>query len=158
MAIRRTNRGTPIDIDALLASNQNVMAIGNMRVNAAGDLLGAHGEIIQKNEDRVRAYYKNNPKSSTAKASLKGKLPESSDQEIAAAAEAAAAVKTAQTSKENQRTAKPKRASAPAAEPDVAQPSEFDVPEDTGEPVAYKEVELPNGDIEMVPVYKQSDL
>lgn len=158
MAIRRTNRGTPIDIDALLASNQNVMAIGNMRVNAAGDLLGPHGEIIQKNEDRVRAYYKNNPKSSTAKASLKGKLPESNEQEIAAAAEAASAVKTAKTQQENTRTAKPKRASAPAAEPDLTQPSEFDVPEETGEPLGFKEVELPNGDIEMVPVYKQSDL
>lgn len=155
MAIRRTNRGTPIDMDALLSSNQNVMAVGNMRVNAAGDLLGQNGEIIQKNEDRVRAYYRDNPKSSTAKASLKGKMPLANEQEITAAAEAAPAVKTAQTERENARVAKARRASVPVAAPDAAQPTEFDAPEQTGEPVSYTEVELPNGDIEMVPVYKK---
>lgn len=155
MAIRRTNRGTPIDMDALLAANQSVVAVGNMRVNAAGDLLGERGEIIQKNEDRVRAYYRDNPKSSTARASLKGKLPGPTEEEIAAATESAAAVKTAATAQENKRTTKARRPIAPV-EPD--QPSEFDAPEQAGEPLGYKEVELPNGDIEMVPIYKKSDL
>lgn len=155
MAIRRTNRGTPIDMDALLAANQSVVAVGNMRVNAAGDVLGERGEIVQKNEDRVRAYYRDNPKSSTSRASLKGKLPGATDAEISAAAEAAPAVKTAATAQENKRTAKARRPSTPV-QPD--QPSEFDAPEDTGSPLGYREVELPNGDIEMVPVYKKSDL
>lgn len=155
MAIRRTNRGTPIDMDALLAANQSVVAVGNMRVNAAGDLLGERGEIIQKNEDRVRAYYRDNPKSSTARASLKGKLPGPTEEEIATATESAAAVKTAATAQENKRTTKARRPVAPV-EPD--QPSEFDAPEQAGEPLGYKEVELPNGDIEMVPIYKKSDL
>lgn len=155
MAIRRTNRGTPIDMDALLAANQSVVAVGNMRVNAAGDVLGERGEVILKNEDRVRAYYRDNPKSSTARASLKGKLPGATEEELAAATEAAAAVKTAATAQENKRTAKARRPSAPVA-PD--QPSEFDAPEQAGEPLGYKEVELPNGDIEMVPVYRKSDL
>lgn len=157
MAIRRSNRGTPIDMDALLAANQNVRAIGNMRVNAAGDLLGERGEVILKNEDRVRAYYRDNPKSSTAKTSLKGKMPGATDHELADAADASAAVKTATTEKENRRTAKPKRQSA-ALQPDEPQPSEFDAPEDQGEPLGYQEVELPNGDIEMVPIYKRPDL
>jgi hypothetical protein len=36
----------------------------------------------------------------------------------------------------------------------VVEPEEFDAP---AEPVGYREVELPNGDIEMVPVYKSED-
>lgn len=155
MAIKRSNRGTPVDMDALMASNPNTIAVGNMRVNAAGDRLGSRGEIVEKNEDRVRAYYRDNPKSSTAKASLKGKMPGSTDQELATAAEAASSVKTAATAQENKRTAKARRPSTPV-QPD--QPSEFDAPEDTGEPLSYKEVELPNGDIEMVPVYKRADV
>ena len=42
------------------------------------------------------------------------------------------------------------------AEPLPEEPAEFDPPESI-EPVGYKEVELPNGDIEMVPVYKQEE-
>lgn len=159
MAIRRSNRGVPVDMDALLASNQNIMAIGNMRVNAAGDVLGSRGEVIQKNEDRVRSYYKNNPQSSTTKMSLKGKMPGATDQEREDAAAYENLVKTAATEKENKRTAKNKRQTSTLTPdepmtPDVPQPSEFDAPEEQGEPLSYREVELPNGDIEMVPVYK----
>jgi len=38
--------------------------------------------------------------------------------------------------------------------PPVEEPEEFDAPK---EPVGYKEVELPNGDIEMVPIYKDDN-
>jgi hypothetical protein len=141
-------------MDALLAANQTVMAVGNMRVNAAGDVLGDHGEITQKNEDRVRAYYKNNPTSSTATASLKGKLPGASDDEITDAR--SAAPKTSDTERENKRTMNKARRPMPVAEPDQPEPSEFDAPE--VEPLGHKEVELPNGDIEMVPIYKKSEL
>lgn len=157
MVVRRSNRGASIDMDALISANNNVPALGNMRVNAQGDVLGVHGEIVQKNEDRVRAYYQNNPKSSTAHASLKGAMPGHTEQEQSQAEAQASAVKTAATAKENARTAKAKKASAPL-QPDVPQPTEFDAPEETSEPLGYREVELPNGDIEMVPVYKQEDL
>lgn len=157
MAIKRSNRGNPVDMDALLAANQNTIAVGNMRVNAAGDRIGSRGEIIEKNEDRVRAYYRDNPKSSTAKASLRGRMPGTTEQELASAAEAAGSVKTAATAQENRRTAKSRKPGVPV-QPDQPQPSEFDAPEDTGEPLGYKEVELPNGDIEMVPVYNKADL
>lgn len=142
MTIKRTNRGVPIDFDALISKASDSTAVGNMRVNAQGDVLGPGGEIVLKNEDRVRAYYKNNPRSSTS-TSLKG---EAVSQKLQPDSESAvAAPKTAATAKENVRTAKP----TPVAEPD-----EFDAP---NEPVGYTEVELPNGDIEMVPVYKNED-
>lgn len=125
MVTRRTHKGTEIDIDALVKNTPlNKPAVGNMRVNARGDVLGPQGEIVQKSEDRARAYYKDNPKSSTANASLKGK----------------------------EKTLRP----------DVVTPSqvvdngleEFDAPQ---EPLGYKEVELENGNIQMVPYYKEED-
>lgn len=143
MTIKRTNRGVSIDFDALMAKAGDSTAVGNMRVNAQGDVLGKGGEIVQKNEERVRAYYKNNPRSSTS-ASLKGETPA---QKLQPDTVATGAPKTAATAKENVRTAKP------APEP-VAEPDEFDAP---NEPIGYREVELPNGDIEMVPVYKSDD-
>ena len=143
MTIKRSNRGASIDFDALIAKAGDSTAVGNMRVNAQGDVLGKGGEIVQRNEDRVRAYYKNNPRSSTS-ASLKGDTP---TQKLQPDTPISNAPKTAATAKENVRTAMPQ------AQP-VAEPDEFDAP---NEPVGYREVELPNGDIEVVPVYKSED-
>ena len=141
MTIKRSNRGIPIDFDALMAkAGSDLTAVGNMRVNAQGDVLGPNGTVVQKNEDRVRAYYKNNPRSSTASASLKGEMPA---QKLQPDTPAPAEVKTAKTAKENVRTAPP-----------VVEPEEFDAPV---EPIGYKEVTQPNGDIEMVPVYKKDE-
>lgn len=150
MTLRRSNRGTPIDMDSLIAaSNVTSPAVGNMSVNAKGDKLGARGEVVQKNEDRVRAYYRDNPRSSNSRVSLKGDAPTSKLAPDTDAKPPVGAPKTAKTAAENVRTAKP----APAPEP-VAEPDEFTAPQ---EPIGYKEVELPNGDIEMVPVYKSED-
>ena len=143
MTIKRSNRGASIDFDALMAKAADSTAVGNMRVNAQGDVIGKGGEIVQRNEDRVRAYYKNNPLSSTS-ASLKGDTP---TQKLQPDTPISNAPKTAATAKENVRTAMPQ------AQP-VAEPDEFDAP---NEPVGYREVELPNGDIEVVPVYKSED-
>lgn len=143
MTIKRSNRGASIDFDALMAKAADSTAVGNMRVNAQGDVIGKGGEIVQRNEDRVRAYYKNNPRSSTS-ASLKGDTP---TQKLQPDTSISNAPKTAATAKENVRTAMPQ------AQP-VVEPDEFDAP---NEPVGYREVELPNGDIEVVPVYKSED-
>ena len=59
MVQRKTNKGQVIDFEALMA--QNSPALGNMRVDADGNRLGPNGEIIEKREDRVRAYYKDHP-------------------------------------------------------------------------------------------------
>lgn len=137
MTVRRSNRGIQVDFDALIASQQTSPAVGNMRVNAQGDVLGKGGEVVQKNEERVRAYYKSNPRSSTSSASLKGETPTA---KLTPDAPKTAEVKTAATAKASQ-----------PAPPPVVEPDEFDAPV---EPIGYREVTLPNGDIEMVPVYK----
>lgn len=146
MVQRKSNRGQVIDFDKLIAQQGNRPAIGNMGTDAKGNKLGPGGTIVQSNEDRVRKYLKDNPAVSKDKVSLKG---QSSQADIDAAP--MQDVKTAKTAAENVRTSKLQ----PDPEP-VVEPDEFDAPEGV-EPLGYKEVQLPNGDIEMVPYYREED-
>jgi len=57
--IYRTMQGKEIDMDQLLATNETMPAIGNVKVNARGDELGPNGQIIRKREDIVGEYYEN---------------------------------------------------------------------------------------------------
>lgn len=43
--VYKTARGKSVDFDKIKLSNENVAAVGNMKVNARGDLLGSRGEI-----------------------------------------------------------------------------------------------------------------
>jgi hypothetical protein len=43
----RTARGLSIDMDRIRLANENTIAVGNMKVNARGDQLGAGGKIIK---------------------------------------------------------------------------------------------------------------
>lgn len=155
MVQRKTNKGQIIDMDALMASQGDRPAVGNAGTDANGNVLGPGGEIQTPSEERVRAYYEDNPMASTSQQSLKGQqtrvefTPEDNLQEV----------RTAQTQKENKRTAK--------ATPDTQQPAPM--PEDNPSqidqdyedlpksPLGYNEVELPNGDIDMVPYYTQEE-
>ena len=140
----------------MLAAGQKERAIGNMDVNAKGDVVKA-GEVVKTNEDRVREYYETVEEVAQEQVSLKGKMPDLSG-EVGKGAPAPE-VKTADTQKENIRTqeaqekAKAKLQPDPEPEPEAPLGESFD--ED--EPLGYKEVELPNGDIEMVPYYTQDD-
>ena len=62
-------------------------------------------------------------------------------------------LKTAKTAKENVRTQKVKPDPVKQPEPEAPEGESFD----EQEPLGYKEVELPNGDIEMVPYYTKED-
>lgn len=149
MSQRKTNRGKIIDFESLLAQGLHEPAVGNMKINGRGDVLGKNGEIVQKAEERARAYYKENPKSSTARSSLKGPVADDSS----AVTTKTDDLKTAKAmSTESAKTVK----SSPPPQPAIEEPDEFDAPEGL-EPIGYKEVELPNGDIEMVPYYKEED-
>lgn len=54
-------QGREIDMDALLAKNETMPAVGNVRVNARGDELGPGGKIARRREDIVAEYYEDNP-------------------------------------------------------------------------------------------------
>ena len=53
----RTMQGRMVDIEKLRAANESVRAVGNMNVNARGDILGAGGQIVTKKETVIQKYY-----------------------------------------------------------------------------------------------------
>ena len=57
--IYKTSRGRTIDMGSLLLQNEQVRAVGNMNVNARGDLLGGNNQVIdQKNQQVSRQHRK----------------------------------------------------------------------------------------------------
>ena len=42
----RTMQGRMVDIEKLRAANESAPAVGNMNVNARGDVLGASGQVV----------------------------------------------------------------------------------------------------------------
>lgn len=64
-------QGREIDMDSLLAKNETMPAVGNVRMNARGDELGPGGVISRKREDVVSAYYEDNPNAITAEPAVK---------------------------------------------------------------------------------------
>jgi len=46
-----------IDIEKLRAANESIPAVGNMKVNARGDQLGAGGQVVTPKETIMRKYY-----------------------------------------------------------------------------------------------------
>jgi hypothetical protein len=153
MVQRKTNKGQIIDMEALIATQGDRPAMGNMGTDANGNVLGPGGSIETPSEERVRAYYEDNPMSSTAQKSIKGETPNvqvPGDDNLQE-------VKTSKTQKENVRTSKtkikPDTQPVKKTEPEAPQGESFD----EQKPLGYKEVELPNGDIDMVPYYTQEE-
>ena len=57
---RRTAMGGMIDMDMLRIANEGTIAIGNMKVNARGDQLGAGGRVIKSRAQIMQDYHKIN--------------------------------------------------------------------------------------------------
>jgi len=53
----RTMQGRMVDIEKLRAANESVQAVGNMNVNAKGDVLGAGGQVVTPKEKIIQKYY-----------------------------------------------------------------------------------------------------
>jgi len=53
----RTMQGRMVDIEKLRAANESVQAVGNMNVNARGDVLGAGGKVVTAKETIIKKYY-----------------------------------------------------------------------------------------------------
>lgn len=49
----RTAQGKTVDLGALLLQNENVRAVGNMNVNARGDRIDEHGNIIATRSEQI---------------------------------------------------------------------------------------------------------
>lgn len=57
---RRTAMGNMIDMDMLRIANEGTIAIGNMKVNARGDQLGAGGKVLKSRAQIMQDYHKIN--------------------------------------------------------------------------------------------------
>ena len=55
-------RGKEVDMEKLNLRNEEVPAVGNAKVNARGDELGAGGAIVRTREEVLADYYKQNPR------------------------------------------------------------------------------------------------
>ena len=53
----RTMQGRMVDIEKLRAANESVRAVGNMNVNARGDVLGPGGTIVTPKAEVIQKYY-----------------------------------------------------------------------------------------------------
>jgi hypothetical protein len=53
----RTMQGRMVDIEKLRSMNENIRAVGNMNVNARGDILGPGGTISKSKEQVIKEYY-----------------------------------------------------------------------------------------------------
>jgi hypothetical protein len=53
-AVYRSMQGKEVDLNRLMNQNELTMAVGNVKVNARGDELGAGGKIVRKREELLR--------------------------------------------------------------------------------------------------------
>ena len=65
----KTMQGRFVDLDKIRAKNERVTAVGNMRVNARGDVLGTGGKIIKTKEQKMQEYYQT-PKGQVSDAAI----------------------------------------------------------------------------------------
>ena len=163
-----TSKGKVIDIESVIAQQGDTVAIGNMRVNAKGALLGPGGKVIQTADERAREFYKNSETNVDQNVSIKSSQPVSGDGDPVSA-EGGPVPKTAQTGKTQAKAESKEKLKADTEttpEETIVQQKEIE-PEQavkkqiaqnkaqakSKEPIGFKEVELPNGDFEMVPIF-----
>jgi|TARA_B110000977_G_scaffold101071_1_gene132506 hypothetical protein len=53
----RTMQGRMVDIEKLRSANESVQAVGNMNVNARGDVLGSNGQVVTPKAEVIKKYY-----------------------------------------------------------------------------------------------------
>jgi len=55
--VYKSMQGKQIDMDLLRQRNELTPAVGNAKVNARGDEIGAGGKIVRKKEEVLKDYY-----------------------------------------------------------------------------------------------------
>jgi hypothetical protein len=61
--IYKTAMGKTIDLGSLILQNENIRAVGNMNVNARGDVLDSANRVIDKKNSQVQRQYNRQVKS-----------------------------------------------------------------------------------------------
>jgi hypothetical protein len=57
MAVYRSAMGKQVDMAAMVSRNEKVRAVGNMNVNARGDIVDSNNRIIKEGNKRVTNSY-----------------------------------------------------------------------------------------------------
>ena len=57
MSVYRSALGRSVDMAALAAKNEKVRAVGNMKVNARGDIIDGMGKVIKPANEKVNERY-----------------------------------------------------------------------------------------------------
>jgi glycine cleavage system H lipoate-binding protein len=57
--VHRTANGKKVDMGSLRLKNENVRAVGNMKVNARGDLVDDKNQVISSKPKQVNQNYNN---------------------------------------------------------------------------------------------------
>lgn len=57
MTVHRTAQGRTLDMATLIAKNEKIRAVGNMKVNARGDTIDSKGNIIKSRNQSVNEQY-----------------------------------------------------------------------------------------------------
>lgn len=52
----KSAKGKNVNMEALMLANQNMVALGNARMNARGDLLGSNGKVVKTREQLAKEY------------------------------------------------------------------------------------------------------
>jgi hypothetical protein len=55
--MHKSAMGRTVDMAALRAKNEHTRAVGNMNVNARGDVIDSNNDVINDNNKRVNEYY-----------------------------------------------------------------------------------------------------
>ena len=76
----RTMQGRMVDIEKLRGANESTKAVGNMNVNARGDVLGPGGKIVKKKEKVMREYYETPKGRAVQRTVTKPKMPQPTPQ------------------------------------------------------------------------------
>ena len=110
----RTMQGRMVDIEQLRSANESTLAVGNMNVNARGDVLGSSGQVVTPKAEVIKKYYEQpKGKVSEGPASTKQKPAQQPQVEIKAVEPKKVATPKVATSKAATSKAAPKRTVAP---------------------------------------------
>jgi len=63
--VYKTARGRTVDMGALILQNENVRAVGNMNVNARGDVLDSADRVIDTKNNQIRRQQERQTRAST---------------------------------------------------------------------------------------------
>lgn len=65
--VYKSAMGKPVDMGALILQNEQVRAVGNMGVNAAGDLVDSNNQVIDARNHQVQRQYNRQTNSNSKK-------------------------------------------------------------------------------------------